>query len=51
MKEILTVTLREDATWEYRWLPPLQDNQVPGLLRQMADQIEQGRLKTVFEIL
>lgn len=40
--DTLTLTLRSDGTYDYHWVPPLTREDVPGLLRGIAEQIEQG---------
>lgn len=42
MSDVLSVTVRSDQTYDFRYLPPITADQVPGLLRQIADQVEQG---------
>lgn len=39
---LITLVVRPDGTYDYRYAPGLTDESVKHMLRDIADQIEQG---------
>lgn len=38
----MTLMVRDDGTYDYRYAPGFDDDRVVGVLREIADQIESG---------